>query len=52
LAFDFDFDFDFAVAVAVAVAVRSLALAKATEDPEGGPQGCGPFFIGAGMSRM
>ncbi|WP_187308480.1 hypothetical protein [Lysobacter antibioticus] len=41
-----------AIAVAVAVAVRRLALAKAIEDPEGGPHGCGPFFIGTGMSRM
>ncbi|MGO1003894.1 hypothetical protein [Lysobacter sp. CA196] len=40
------------VAVAVAVAVRRMALAKAGGDPEGGPQGCGPFFIGTGMSRM
>jgi hypothetical protein len=40
------------VAVAVAVAVRRLALAKAIEDPKGGPQGCGPFFIGTRMSRM
>ncbi|WP_187308490.1 hypothetical protein [Lysobacter antibioticus] len=38
--------------VAVAVAVRSRALAKAIEDPEGGAQGCAPFFIGTGMSRM
>jgi hypothetical protein len=37
---------------AVAVAVRRMALAKAMEDPEGGPHGCGPFFIGTGMSRM
>jgi len=22
------------------------------EDPEGGAQGCAPFFIGTGMSRM
>ncbi|ALN65862.1 hypothetical protein GLA29479_5036 [Lysobacter antibioticus] len=52
-----------AVAVAVAVvlllllllpalAVRRFALAKAIEDPEGGPHGGGPFFIGTGMSRM
>jgi hypothetical protein len=41
-----------AVAMAVAVAVRSLALAKAKEDPKGGAQGCAPFFIGTGMSRM
>ena len=41
-----------AIAVAVAVAVRRLALAKVTEDPEGGAQGCAPFFIGTGMSRM
>ena len=41
-----------APAVAVVVAVRSLALAKAIEDPEGGAQGCAPFFIGTGMSRM
>ncbi|WP_408950397.1 hypothetical protein [Lysobacter sp. Hz 25] len=41
-----------ALALALAVAVRRLALAKAIEDPEGGPQGCGPFFIGTGMSRM
>ncbi|MGO1001670.1 hypothetical protein [Lysobacter sp. CA196] len=41
-----------ASAVAVAAAVRRRALAKATEDPEGGPHGCGPFFIGTGMSRM
>jgi hypothetical protein len=44
-----------AVAVAVvdfAVAVRRLALAKAIEDPKGGLQGCRPFFIGTGMSRM
>jgi hypothetical protein len=34
------------------LAVRSLALAKAIEDPEGGVQGCAPFFIGTGMSRM
>ncbi|MGN7919167.1 hypothetical protein, partial [Lysobacter sp. 22409] len=38
--------------VAVAVAVRHLKLAKAIEDPEGGPHGCGPFFIGTRMSRM
>ncbi|WP_223619137.1 hypothetical protein [Lysobacter sp. ESA13C] len=37
---------------AVVVAVRRLALAKATEDPEGGAQGCAPFFIGTRMSRM
>jgi hypothetical protein len=42
----------FAVAVAVAVAVRRLALAKAKGDPKGGTQGCVPFFIGTGMSRM
>ncbi|ALN79781.1 hypothetical protein LA76x_1625 [Lysobacter antibioticus] len=36
----------------LAVAVRRFALAKAEVDPEGGPQGCGPFFIGTGMSRM
>ncbi|WP_187308411.1 hypothetical protein [Lysobacter antibioticus] len=41
-----------AVAVAMAVAVRHRALAKAIEDPEGGAQGCAPFFIGTGMSRM
>ena len=41
-----------AVAVALVVAVRRLALAKAIEDPEGGAQGCAPFFIGTGMSRM
>ncbi|WP_144436267.1 hypothetical protein [Lysobacter antibioticus] len=35
-----------------AVAVRRFALAKATEDPEGGTQGCVPFFIGTGMSGM
>ena len=35
-----------------AVAVRSFALAKAIEDPEGGAQGCAPFFIGTRMSRM
>ncbi|WP_223619311.1 hypothetical protein [Lysobacter sp. ESA13C] len=34
------------------VAVRHLILAKAIEDPEGGAQGCAPFFIGTGMSRM
>jgi len=42
----------FAFALALAVAVRRFALAKAIEDPEGGPHGCGPFFIGTGMSRM
>ncbi|MGO1003757.1 hypothetical protein [Lysobacter sp. CA196] len=53
-----DVDVDVAVAVAVAVAlalalaVRRFALAKALEDPEGGPHGCGPFFIGTRMSRM
>ncbi|WP_148649682.1 hypothetical protein [Lysobacter antibioticus] len=41
-----------AVAVALVVAVRRFALAKANEDPEGGAQGCAPFFIGAWMSRM
>ena len=41
-----------AAAPAIAVAVRRLALAKAIEDPEGGPHGCGPFFIGTRMSRM
>ncbi|WP_144436546.1 hypothetical protein [Lysobacter antibioticus] len=40
------------LALALAVAVRRLALAKAVEDPEGGAQGCAPFFIGTGMSRM
>ncbi|MGJ7903487.1 hypothetical protein [Lysobacter sp. 1R34A] len=34
------------------LAVRRIALAKATEDPKGGAQGCAPFFIGTGMSRM
>ncbi|ALN79193.1 hypothetical protein LA76x_1033 [Lysobacter antibioticus] len=34
------------------MAVRRLALATAKEDPEGGAQGCAPFFIGTGMSRM
>ncbi|WP_223620311.1 hypothetical protein [Lysobacter sp. ESA13C] len=38
--------------MALAVAVRRLALTKAKEDPEGGPHGCGPFFIGTRMSRM
>ncbi|WP_235186173.1 hypothetical protein, partial [Lysobacter antibioticus] len=41
-----------AFAFAFAVAVRRFALAKAMEDPEGGTHGCGPFFIGTGMSRM
>ncbi|MGN7920217.1 hypothetical protein [Lysobacter sp. 22409] len=41
-----------ALALALAVAVRRLALTKAKEDPEGGPHGCGPFFIGTRMSRM
>ncbi|MGO0999566.1 hypothetical protein [Lysobacter sp. CA196] len=36
----------------VVVAVRRFDLAKAIEDPEGGAQGCAPFFIGTGMSRM
>ncbi|MGN7920199.1 hypothetical protein [Lysobacter sp. ESA13C] len=37
---------------AVAFVVRRFALAKDIEDPEGGAQGCAPFFIGTGMSRM
>jgi len=52
VAFAFAFAFGVAVAFAVAVAVRRFALAKDEEDPEGGPHGCGPFFIGTGMSRM
>ena len=40
------------VAVAVAIVVRRSVLATAIEDPEGGAQGCAPFFIGTGMSRM
>ncbi|WP_235186337.1 hypothetical protein, partial [Lysobacter antibioticus] len=50
-AFAFAFAFALALALAVvaaAVAVRSRALAKAMEDPEGGAQGCAPFFIGTG----